>query len=144
MAVHSLVYASSEVVWKCGDSFAALLSLSAISVRVAVLFASKKTRINGRRSTAALQDSSGRSLLAEDEIDHPAAAHMRAGPAAMVEDVRVCATGVFEGVAEDGHSVEGAFLVHRLRELRDDPLVPEEPVRPQDHLPKRERAEDAT
>ena len=38
--------------------------------------------------------------------------------AAVVQDVGIVAAGVFEGVGEDGQTVEGAFIVDRLREGR--------------------------
>ena len=61
----------------------------------------------------------GGSLLPQDEIDYPAAADVRAGGAAVVEDVRVAAPGVLQGIAEDRHQGEVAAVVHLLRQCDD-------------------------
>jgi hypothetical protein len=56
----------------------------------------------------------GRSLPGEQEIQHPAPAHVFAAPAVR-QDVLICAAGVFEGIGQDGQAVEGAVVVDMAR-----------------------------
>src|SRR5262249_45665523 len=68
-----------------------------------------------------------RSLLAEQQVDHPAAAHVWSRLATVVEDGGVVAAGGFEGVGEGGKVVEGALRVDCLGEPMNGPVVPAEP-----------------
>src|SRR5438132_1130557 len=61
----------------------------------------------------------GRLLLVEKQVHHPAATNMLARLPAMVQDVGVGAAGIFEGVAQDWHAVEGFVLVDRLGKVND-------------------------
>ena len=54
------------------------------------------------------------SRLPENQIDHPAAADVRTVAAAMCEDVRVIAPGVFERVGKDRHRGEVPRVIHAL------------------------------
>src|SRR5262245_47278682 len=58
----------------------------------------------------------GGSFLPEDQVEGPAAADVRTGAAAVVEQVAAIAAGLFEGVGEDRQAVEGALLVYRTRQ----------------------------
>ncbi len=53
------------------------------------------------------------SPFAEQKIEHPAAADMLAGLAAMIEDHGIIAAGFFEGVGQDGQVGEKALAVNR-------------------------------
>src|SRR5262245_46625811 len=55
----------------------------------------------------------------QEQAEGPAAAHVRAGAAQVFQEVGVRAAGVFEGVAEDRHAVEGALVVDGLGECED-------------------------
>jgi hypothetical protein len=68
-------------------------------------------------------------LLAQDRIDDPAAADVRSWTAAVVEDSGSGAAGVFQGVGQDRQAVERASLVEFLGKLRDQALIPPEPMR---------------
>src|SRR4051794_20843562 len=61
----------------------------------------------------------GELRLPQQEIDDPAAAHVFARLAAVVEDLGVGAASVFEGIGEDGEAVKGAIFVNPSRQLRD-------------------------
>src|SRR5207245_3484622 len=52
--------------------------------------------------------------LAENGVERPAAAHMRAGAAQVVENLLVRASSVFEGVAEDRKVLERLLPVNRV------------------------------
>ena len=56
-------------------------------------------------------------MLAQQEVEHKAAADVRAGAAAVGEDDLVAAAGLFEGVGKDRHALEGALRPDRLGEL---------------------------
>ncbi len=58
-------------------------------------------------------------LLAQHEIHHPAAANVRTGTAAVVEDVGVIAPGILKGVGEDRHPVECLFVVDPIGARND-------------------------
>src|SRR5262249_12948334 len=62
--------------------------------------------------------------LAQERINNPAAAVVRARAWAVGQNVRVVAAGLFEGVGEDGHPVEGAFLVDALSQGKDGGCEP--------------------
>jgi hypothetical protein len=66
-------------------------------------------------------------LFTQQQIDDPAAADVRAGAAAMVEDIRIAAPGFFERVGENRHQV-AALVVNRLGEFRNSGVVPGEPI----------------
>src|SRR5579884_400284 len=68
------------------------------------------------------------SLLAQNEIDNPTAAHMLSLLAAVIKDVGVCATGFFQSVCQYGQTVEGALIVDTLGQLRDGAVVPSKPT----------------
>src|SRR5436305_1032056 len=68
-----------------------------------------------------------RSLLAQQQVDDPAAADVRPGAATVRQDGLVVAAGVEQRVGQDGEAVEGALLVDALRDLRDAPVVPVKP-----------------
>src|SRR5262249_51770074 len=57
--------------------------------------------------------------LAEQQIHHPAAADVFSGLAAMVQDSAIVAAGLFEGIAEYRHALEGALVVDGLGEGDD-------------------------
>ena len=57
--------------------------------------------------------------LTECQADDPAAAHMRPIAAAMGDDLLAVATGVHQGVGEDRHAVEGAFVVDGPGQIDD-------------------------
>src|SRR5262249_43800714 len=59
------------------------------------------------------------SLLTQHQVHRPAPSDMLAGLAAVVQDVGVIAGGVFEGVGEDGKTVEGAVIVDGLGQCGD-------------------------
>src|SRR5262249_22305453 len=65
-----------------------------------------------------------RSVLPEDEVQHPAAADVFPRLAAMVEDVSVRAARFFEGVREDGEVREAALGIDRPGEVQDGPVLP--------------------
>src|SRR5262245_54099911 len=69
------------------------------------------------------------SFFAENQIDDPAAADMRSGPTAVVEDIAVGARRILQRVGEDRHDLPAAVLVDRLRQFHDGPVVPRQPVR---------------
>jgi hypothetical protein len=48
------------------------------------------------------------SLLAQQEVDHPAATDVRPLGAAVGEKVGVVATGFLQGICKDGEAVEGS------------------------------------
>jgi hypothetical protein len=56
-------------------------------------------------------------FLGEQQIEHPAAADVGAGTAAMLEDFCVGASGFFNCVCEDRQRSEVAFSVNGLRDL---------------------------
>src|SRR6516164_1451548 len=58
-------------------------------------------------------------FLAEQQVQHPAAADVRPGAAAVVEDGGVGAAGVFQRVGEDGHVLESPFVVDAAGDGRD-------------------------
>jgi hypothetical protein len=62
--------------------------------------------------------------LAEQQIHHPAAANVLARLTAMVQDISIVATGVFEGIAEDRHALEGTLVVDGLGQSEDDGGAP--------------------
>src|SRR5947209_7771363 len=55
----------------------------------------------------------------EEQAEGPAVAHVRPGAAQVFQEVGVRAAGVFEGVAEDRHAVEGALVVDGPGEFAD-------------------------
>jgi hypothetical protein len=57
------------------------------------------------------------SLPANKEIDDPAAADVRTGSAAVLQDGGVGAAGVFQGVGEEREMIEVTILIDGLREL---------------------------
>ena len=67
--------------------------------------------------------------FAKDEIDDPAAADVRVAVSAVVEDGAFTATGVFEGVGEDGKTAEVLFCVNGGREPADGAVVGRQQVR---------------
>src|SRR4051812_20617851 len=75
-------------------------------------------------------------VLAEDQIQRPAAAHVRPRRAQVREDGVVGEAGVFEGVGEDRQAVEGAIGVDAFGELWDDAIIPGSP-----RIVERENAE---
>jgi hypothetical protein len=72
-------------------------------------------------------------LLAENQIDDPAASDMGAGLAAMIQNVSVVAAGIFKGVAKDGQAVESTVTVDSLGKADDICCLP---VGIGDHRPK--------
>src|SRR5262249_55273859 len=65
--------------------------------------------------------------FAHQGIDHPAAAGVLPAAAAVGEEVRAAAAGLFEGVGEDGQAIEGALLVDRSGQFRYGPALPLQP-----------------
>src|SRR6516164_6646230 len=63
-------------------------------------------------------------LLPEEQIDHPAAAHMLARLAAVGEDGVVVATGILQRIGEDGEVVEARLVVDCLGQLDDGCALP--------------------
>jgi hypothetical protein len=66
----------------------------------------------------------GASTLAQQEIDDPAAAHMLAGLAAVIQDVSVEAARFFQGVGQDRKTIERSLLVNALGETDGNPAGP--------------------
>src|SRR5262249_33529804 len=60
-----------------------------------------------------------RSLLAQHQIHHPAAANVLARLSAMVQDFGVIATSLLESGGENGQAVEGTLIVDGLCEGGD-------------------------
>ena len=56
------------------------------------------------------------SLFAQDGVNDPAAPNMDTGLAAVVQDVGVGASSVFQGIAEDRHPIKSAVVVDGLGE----------------------------
>src|SRR5581483_3298217 len=56
-------------------------------------------------------------FFSEQQIHHPAAAHMNTGFAAVVKDVGVIAAGVFQRVRQNWQALKGTFIVHGLSDL---------------------------
>src|SRR5262249_19647385 len=81
-------------------------------------------------------------LLAEQQVDDPATAHVLAWPAAVSEDVGVVTAGVLQGVSEDGQAVEGALVVDELGEVANRAVIPGEPGEVEGHGAKSQGAED--
>src|SRR3954453_17546304 len=67
------------------------------------------------------------SRLAEQQVDGPAAADVRAGAAAVTQQVGVGAAGLFEGVGEDRQVVEGAVVVDLPGDRGYGAVVPGQP-----------------
>jgi len=53
-------------------------------------------------------------LLAQNQIDHPTAAHMLARLAAVIQNVGIGAARFFESIREDGQAIESRLLVDRF------------------------------
>jgi hypothetical protein len=66
-------------------------------------------------------------FFAEQRIQQPTTADVDFLPTAMLEHVGVGAAGFFEGVGQDGHSLEGAFVINALSEPWDGAAIPGEP-----------------
>src|SRR5438874_2544513 len=64
------------------------------------------------------------SRLAEDQVQRPAAAHVRAVAAAMLDEFLVVASGVEQGVGQDGEAVEGALLVDAFGDAAHRAVIP--------------------
>ena len=62
--------------------------------------------------------------LPQEQIDHPAAAHMVARLTTVGEEVGVVAAGVFEGIGEDRKTIERPFIVDRLCQGGNRAVVP--------------------
>lgn len=56
------------------------------------------------------------SLFSENQVHDPAPTNVRPQSAAMIEDRRIIAAGVHEGIGEDRHAVEGTVLVDAARD----------------------------
>jgi hypothetical protein len=69
--------------------------------------------------------SRAKSTTPEQPIDHPAAADVTNGHATVSENDHVDATGVLEGVGENGHGVKGARVVRGSSQRRDGNVLPE-------------------
>src|SRR5881227_2549094 len=69
-----------------------------------------------RAGSGAAPGSALRLLLADHQVYHPAPAAVRAGTAAVVEDVGVVAPRVLERVGQDRHRAEVPGCVHLLRQ----------------------------
>src|SRR5262245_835511 len=67
------------------------------------------------------------STLFQNQIDDPATADVRAGAAAVVENLRVGAAGFLQSVGKDRHDVVAAVVVDGLGQLGDGAVVPGEP-----------------
>src|SRR5205823_743354 len=63
----------------------------------------------------------------QDQVERPAAADVVGGGAAVVEQLRLGAAGVFEGVGEDGQALEGRLVVQRAGQADDQAVVPGQP-----------------
>jgi hypothetical protein len=50
-----------------------------------------------------------------------------AGLAAMIQNVGIGAAGFFEGVGQNGQTVESAVVIDRLSQLRESAFVPRQP-----------------
>src|SRR5947209_19283311 len=66
-------------------------------------------------------------LLPQNEIDDPAAPDVRPRPPKVAQDVRVRAAGLFEGVGQDGHTVEGPLVVDGLGNFGHGAAAPNKP-----------------
>jgi hypothetical protein len=64
------------------------------------------------------------SLFAQNQINHPTTAHMLALLAAVVQDIGISAACLFEGIGEDGETIESTFAVDGLREPANNPVLP--------------------
>src|SRR5262249_26046985 len=65
-----------------------------------------------------------RSRLLEEEIYWPAAADMRSGTAAVVENGVVGTAGIFQGVCQLRQPVEVSLIVYHLRQPDQFPSLP--------------------
>jgi hypothetical protein len=78
--------------------------------------------------------------FAEDQVENPAAAHMRPRAPAVGEDLFVGASVPLQGIGQFRHAVEGAHVVNGLRQLDEggDPLTvdADAEIRVADHVPK--------
>src|SRR5262249_52393956 len=74
-------------------------------------------------------------LFGDQEVQHPAAASVRAGAAQVVEQAVVAAAGVFQGVAHDRQLAEIPGLVDPLGHGDDQTLLPLAPRRVEDRHP---------
>jgi hypothetical protein len=63
----------------------------------------------------------------QKQIDDPATSHMGSRLAAVVEDVRIAAAGIFKGIGENGQALEGSFVVHASSQLHDHSGVARQP-----------------
>jgi hypothetical protein len=82
-----------------------------------------------QKSQSCRRPSMPSSRLAEQQIHHPATAHLLVRLTAMSEQVSIVATGLFEGVGEDRKAVESAVVVNGKGQPHDSGAVPEEPNR---------------
>src|SRR5689334_18591602 len=57
--------------------------------------------------------------FSEDQVDRPAAAHMRPGTPKMFMNCRVRVASFFESIGQNRHSPKAFFVVDRLGELSD-------------------------
>jgi hypothetical protein len=71
----------------------------------------------------------GASTLSQQEIDDPAAAHMLAGLAAVVQDVGIVAARFFQGVGQDRQTVKYPVIINGLGDSLYYSLIPSQPRR---------------
>src|SRR5262245_51022830 len=67
------------------------------------------------------------SPLSKKGVDHPAATYMLPRLSAVVQNVGLVATSLFQRVGQDGKAVEGPVIVDGLSHLRNPAVVPTTP-----------------
>src|SRR4051812_47354832 len=77
------------------------------------------------------------------KIKTPTPPHVRPLSPAVLQDLGIGAACIFEGVGENGHPLESAFVVDRLGEVANRALVPGQPRGVEGDGPERV-AEDTT